>query len=75
MAKKHSTKDYFGLPKWASILLAIFPVTNWVMGAATRFKRGHWVAGLLCILCGGFMILHIIDLIQICLKQRLTCFA
>ena len=75
MAKKSSSKDYFGLPKWASIILALLPGTNWIFGAATRFKRGHWVAGLVSLLCGGFMILQIIDFIQICIKQRLTCFA
>ena len=33
-------KDYFGLPRIASIILAIIPVTAWILGFLTRLKEG-----------------------------------
>ena len=36
-----------GLGKIITIILAIIPVTSWILGAITRFMRGHWIAGIL----------------------------
>ena len=45
MAK--SSHDYFGLSRLVSIILAIIPVTAWILGALTRFKEGKIVAGII----------------------------
>ncbi|MBE7073948.1 MAG: hypothetical protein E7379_02535 [Clostridiales bacterium] len=60
MAK--SRKDYFGLGKLISIILAIIPVTAWILGALTRFKEGKLVAGIIRIIGLG-VILWVIDLV------------
>ena len=39
MAK--AAKDYFGLNWIVSLILAIIPVTSWVLGVVTRFSEGH----------------------------------
>ena len=59
MAK--SSKDYFGLGRIVSIILAIIPFTAWLLGVITRFKEGKIVAGIIRIF-GGFII-WILDLI------------
>ncbi len=58
---KHS-KDYFGLGRIVSIILAIIPITSWICGAVTRFTEGKIVAGLIRIIF-GFTIVWILDLI------------
>ena len=60
MAK--GNKDYFGLTWIVSLILAIIPVTSWVLGFITRFKEGHWICGILRVIpCFGFII-WIVDL-------------
>ena len=46
MAKK-SSKDYFGLGYLISVILAIIPVTAWILGILTRLSEGKIVAGIL----------------------------
>ena len=60
MAK--SKQDYFGLSYLVSVILAIIPVTSWVLGFATRFSEGHWVCALLRIFL-GWNIIWILDII------------
>ena len=60
MAK--SSKDYFGLGKIISIILAIIPVTAQILGALTRFKEGKLVAGIIRVIGLGF-ILWVVDLV------------
>jgi len=55
-------KDYFGIPWLISVILAIIPVTSWVLGFATRFGEGHWVCGLIRLIF-GWNIIWILDLI------------
>ena len=55
-------KDYFGLPWIVSLILAIIPVTSWVLGFATRFAEGHWVCGLIRLIF-GWNIIWLLDLI------------
>ncbi len=50
MAKRKS--DYFGLGYIVSLILAIIPVTSWILGAITRFSEGKIVAGLLRLVFG-----------------------
>lgn len=68
MAK--SSKDYFGLGRLVSIILAIIPVTAWLLGAITRFSEGKIVAGLIRLIL-GFTIVWIIDLVLMILNGRI----
>ena len=69
MAKKAKGKDYFGLPKIVSIILAIIPVTAWLFGIITRFLEGKIVAGIIRIF-GGWLI-WVVDLILVILRGRI----
>lgn len=68
MAKK--SKDYFGLGWIVSLILAIFPVTSWILGAITRFQEGKLVAGIIRIFF-GFNIIWICDIICMILNKRI----
>lgn len=68
MAKKG--RDYFGLGRIVSIILAIIPFTAWILGAVTRFSEGKLVAGLIRLVF-GFTIVWIIDLVLMILKGRI----
>lgn len=70
MAKKEKGKDYFGLPRIASIILAIIPVTAWILGALTRFKDGKILAGIIRLIGFGF-ILWVVDLVLVILRGRI----
>lgn len=70
MAKTKVRKDYFGMGRIVSIILAIFPITAWLLGCITRFKEGKIVAGILRIFF-GFNILWIVDLIVMIVKGRI----
>ena len=59
MAK--ASKDYFGLGRLVSLILAIIPVTAWILGIVTRFKEGKLVAGIIRIF-GGWLI-WVLDLV------------
>ena len=59
MAKKG---DYFGLSWVVSVILAIIPVTSWILGALTRFSEGKIIAGLIRLVF-GFNIVWFCDLI------------
>ena len=60
MAKKGG--DYFGISYIVSLILAIIPVTSWVLGWLTRFSEGKIVAGILRLLL-GWNIIWICDII------------
>ena len=51
MASK-SSKDYFGLDYVVSLILAIIPVTAWVLGVVVRFQEKKYVAALVRIFLG-----------------------
>ena len=69
MAKKKG-KDYFGLGRVVSIILAIIPVTAWILGAVTRFMEGKIVAGLIRLIF-GFNIVWLIDLVLMIVNGRI----
>lgn len=48
-------KDYFGLGRIVSIILAIIPFTAWLLGIITRISEGKIVAGIIRIFCGWFI--------------------
>ena len=68
MAKRKS--DYFGLSRIVSLVLAIIPVTSWILGAVTRFSEGKIVAGLLRLIF-GFNIVWIVDLVMMIVKKSI----
>lgn len=55
-------KDYFGLGRVVSVILAIIPITAWICGMVTRFSEGKILAGILRLIFGGWIV-WIIDLI------------
>lgn len=55
-------KDYFGLGRAVSVILAIIPITAWICGMVTRFSEGKILAGILRLIFGGWIV-WIIDLI------------
>ena len=70
MAKKAKGKDYFGLPRVASIILAIIPITAWILGFLTRLKDGKILAAIIRI-CGIGFILWLVDLVLVILNGRI----
>ncbi len=56
--------DYLGLSKAVSIILAIIPITSWVLGAFVRFKEKKPLYGVVRIFL-GFNILWALDLLFI----------
>ena len=69
MAKKTS-KDYFGLGWVVSLILAIIPVTSWILGVVTRVTEGKWVAALLRLLL-GWNIIWICDIVLMALHGKI----
>ena len=55
-------KDYFGLGRLLSIILAIIPVTSLILGIVTRFQEKKYVAAILRLVL-GWNIIWLIDLI------------
>ena len=68
MAK--GSKDYFGLPRIVSIILAFIPVTAWLLGMITRFKEGKILAGIIRLIGIGF-ILWLVDLIMVIVSGKI----
>ena len=69
MAKKKG-RDYFGLGRIVSIILAIIPVTAWILGAVTRLMEGKIVAGLIRLIF-GFNIVWLIDLVLMIVSGKI----
>lgn len=67
MAKK---SDYFGLSYIVSLILAIIPVTSWLLGAVTRFTEGKIVAGILRLVL-GWNIIWILDIVFMVLNHSI----
>lgn len=74
MASRKSTKAYFGLGYVISLILAIIPFTNWILGVVTRFSRGNILGGVLNIFL-GFPIFWIIDLVTMITSKDVTVLA
>ena len=68
MAKRRG--DYFGLSYIVSLILAIIPVTSWILGAVTRFSEGKILAGILRLIL-GWNIIWIIDLILMIVSKHI----
>ena len=72
MAKSRS-RDYFGLDSLVSLILAIIPVTAWLLGALTRLKEGKIIAALVRLVL-GFNVIWILDIICMLLGGRIFRF-
>lgn len=59
--------DYFGLGRIISIILAIIPITSWILGFITRFSEGKILAGLVRLIF-GWNIIWILDIILMILS-------
>lgn len=62
--------DYFGLAWIVSLILAIIPITSWILGFLTRFKDGAIVAGLIRLIF-GWNIIWVLDLIFMIFKHEI----
>lgn len=63
-------KDYFGMGYLVSVILAIIPVTSWILGVATRFQEGKVIAGLLRLFL-GWNIIYVLDLICMIFSKKI----
>ena len=63
-------KDYFGLNRLISIILAIIPVTSWLCGALTRFQEKKYIAGILRLVL-GWNIIWVCDLILMLFQGKI----
>ena len=68
---KSSKRDYFGLGYVISVILAIIPVTAWILGAITRLKEGKIVAGILRLIGLGF-IMWVLDIVFMISQKRIS---
>ena len=67
MAQK---REYFGLSRIISLILAIIPFTSWICGVLTRFQEGKYVAAVVRLI-GGFTVIWVIDLVLMVLNDRI----
>ena len=72
MAKK-SSRDYFGLGRLISIILAIIPFTAWICGIVTRAKEGKFVAVILRVIFGCWLV-WLIDLVLMLFQGKIWRF-
>ncbi len=75
MAKAGRGYLNLGLPWILNIILAIFLLTNWLLGGITRIMRGHWIMGILQLLLIGEIIFFFVDLVTVILSKDLRIFA
>ncbi len=75
MAKLGKGYLNIGLPWLVNLILAIIPVTSWILGGITRIMRGHWIMGILQLLLIGEIIFFFVDLVTIILSKDLRIFA
>ena len=66
-------KAYLGLDWIISLILAIIPITNFVLGIVTRIQRQNWLGLVLNIILAP--IFWIIDLVTMILNKDLTILA
>ena len=64
-------KDYFGLDRIISIILAIIPFTAWICGIITRLQEGKIVAGIIRIIPFAGFLIWIVDLILMITKGEI----
>ncbi len=62
--------DYFGMGRLVSLILAIIPVTSWILGFVTRFKEGKLIAGIIRLVF-GWNIIWVLDILCILFQGRI----
>ena len=62
--------DYFGLGYIVSVILAIIPVTSWLLGAITRLTEGKIVSFILRLVL-GWNIIWICDLVLMIISKHI----
>lgn len=70
-----SKKAYLGLDWIISLILAIIPVTNIILGIVTRIQRENWLGLILNIIPLFWPIFWIVDIITMILNKDLTVLA
>ena len=68
MAK--SGKDYFGLSRLVSLILAIIPFTAWICGIITRISEGKIVAAIFRVVFGCWIV-WLVDLVLMITNGRI----
>ena len=63
-------KDYFGLGRVISLILAIIPLTSWIFGIVTRLGEGKLAAAVIRVFLGWGLI-WILDLIFMITKKSI----
>lgn len=63
-------KDYFGWGRVLSIILAIIPVTAFILGFVTRLMEGKIVAAILRLFL-GWNIIWLVDLVLMIVNGRI----
>ncbi len=63
-------RDYFGMGYLISVILAIIPITSWILGFMTRFLEGKIIAGIVRVFF-GFNIIWICDIISMILRKKI----
>ncbi len=75
MAKHGKGYLNLGLPWILNIILAIIPVTSWILGGITRIFRGHIIAGILQFIPPITLFFWIADIVTVILSKDLRIFA
>lgn len=66
-------RAYFGLDWIVSLILAIIPVTNVILGWVTRAQRKNWVGLILNIVLAP--VFYVVDLVTMIISKDLTILA
>lgn len=76
--KMAAKKDYFGLSRLVSLILAIIPITALVCGIITRFTEGKMVPAVVRLIVGltgiGTVLIWVLDLVCMILNGRISSF-
>lgn len=69
-------KGYLGIDNWAvNLLLAIIPVTSWILGGITRIQRGKILAGVLQLIPPIWVFFWVTDIVGMITKKDLLLWA
>ena len=75
MAKHGKGYLNLGLPWILNIILAIIPVTSWILGGITRILRGHIITGILQLIPPITLFFWVADIITVIISKDLRIFA
>ena len=75
MAKHGKGYLNLGFPWILNIILAIIPVTSWILGGITRILRGHIITGILQLIPPITLFFWVADIITVIISKDLRIFA